>query len=565
MPHPWLTTIYETIPFVYSGSSFHRDDTRNKYFWGRAIVTSQRNVALCRGKPHRRYVLRRVDEEGVPVFGQDDGDDEPTEYLMDHRGNYDMSLDAGKARVMMNKNGGGAAEEGEGEEGKEKAGEGEKGSKGVESESKESKRVENGNKESKGVESENKESKGAENGNKESKDKPIKMEEEEDGKERESEVRREKRPSSKGSPPASHIPLPSNSKKRGRKKKDEGSPVVERSAHPLPPPPLPPCTASPSVSLPYLPFLPLALRPRSSPPSSPPSPSKLAEDVYVWPESDDDQCNMSTSSDILSNKENLDPCISSSVSSSDTSSTSSSNTSTSSAASVPPSSLPHASASKIVYPSSSSDRPSYYSHSSSHPSSYPASHPSSYLLPPSSSHASPPKKRMRAENTQYGGYHFKSRLEARTAVFLDTLGVEWQYESVTISYADRAKTYTCDFFLPDLSSGLFLEIKPSYPSDEEVLKAEHLCVQQRRDVAIVYNTSFLLPFKRARVVESYDAPPLRALLFRYEKNTKKTSWTDACVWKERDGVFFLEPRRSVDDLEWKTDVLVRAYAAARDL
>jgi len=172
---------------------------------------------------------------------------------------------------------------------------------------------------------------------------------------------------------------------------------------------------------------------------------------------------------------------------------------------------------------------------------------------------------MRAENTQYGGYHFKSRLEARTAAFLDTLGVEWQYESVTISYADRAKTYTCDFFLPDLSSGLFLEIKPSYPSDEEVLKAEHLCVQQRRDVAIVYNTSFLLPFKRARVVESYDAPPLRALLFRYEKNTKKTSWTDACVWKERDGVFFLEPRRSVDDLEWKTDVLVRAYAAARDL
>jgi hypothetical protein len=30
--------------------------------------------------------------------------------------------------------------------------------------------------------------------------------------------------------------------------------------------------------------------------------------------------------------------------------------------------------------------------------------------------------------TRYKGYHFRSRLEARWAVFFDALGLRWQYE-----------------------------------------------------------------------------------------------------------------------------------------
>ena len=35
---------------------------------------------------------------------------------------------------------------------------------------------------------------------------------------------------------------------------------------------------------------------------------------------------------------------------------------------------------------------------------------------------------LRAIQTEYKGYRFRSRLEARWAVFFDTLGVKWEYE-----------------------------------------------------------------------------------------------------------------------------------------
>jgi hypothetical protein len=35
---------------------------------------------------------------------------------------------------------------------------------------------------------------------------------------------------------------------------------------------------------------------------------------------------------------------------------------------------------------------------------------------------------IKAIETRYKGYRFRSRLEARWAVFFDALGVEWEYE-----------------------------------------------------------------------------------------------------------------------------------------
>ena len=36
---------------------------------------------------------------------------------------------------------------------------------------------------------------------------------------------------------------------------------------------------------------------------------------------------------------------------------------------------------------------------------------------------------IKAIETMYKGYHFRSRLEARWAVFFDTLGIPWKYEN----------------------------------------------------------------------------------------------------------------------------------------
>ena len=42
----------------------------------------------------------------------------------------------------------------------------------------------------------------------------------------------------------------------------------------------------------------------------------------------------------------------------------------------------------------------------------------------------------KAVQTEYKGYLFRSRLEARWAVFFDTLGIQWEYEPEGIVLSD---------------------------------------------------------------------------------------------------------------------------------
>lgn len=64
---------------------------------------------------------------------------------------------------------------------------------------------------------------------------------------------------------------------------------------------------------------------------------------------------------------------------------------------------------------------------------------------------------IQAIETQYKGYRFRSRLEARWAVFFDALNIEWEYEKEGY---DLGKTgwYLPDFWLPKQKT--FLEVKP---------------------------------------------------------------------------------------------------------
>jgi hypothetical protein len=82
---------------------------------------------------------------------------------------------------------------------------------------------------------------------------------------------------------------------------------------------------------------------------------------------------------------------------------------------------------------------------------------------------------IKAIETEYKGYMFRSRLEARWAVFFDTLGIEWKYEyqgfereivdrmdmdgNVLSSHMER---YLPDFYLPNYGghgSHLYVEVK----------------------------------------------------------------------------------------------------------
>ena len=65
--------------------------------------------------------------------------------------------------------------------------------------------------------------------------------------------------------------------------------------------------------------------------------------------------------------------------------------------------------------------------------------------------------------TVYNGYRFRSRLEARWAVFFDAAGIKYQYEPEGFEFGDGIK-YLPDFYLPDFK--IHVEIKPSRELDD---------------------------------------------------------------------------------------------------
>lgn len=72
---------------------------------------------------------------------------------------------------------------------------------------------------------------------------------------------------------------------------------------------------------------------------------------------------------------------------------------------------------------------------------------------------------MKAIQTQYGGYKFRSRLEARWAVVMDALGIQFEYERE--GYELKSGKYLPDFWLPKHNK--WLEIKgqnPNYLEDK---------------------------------------------------------------------------------------------------
>lgn len=68
----------------------------------------------------------------------------------------------------------------------------------------------------------------------------------------------------------------------------------------------------------------------------------------------------------------------------------------------------------------------------------------------------------KAITTVYNGFKFRSRLEARWAVFMDTVGVQYEYEKEGYDLGKHGY-YLPDFWLPVLNA--WLEIKPGNTED----------------------------------------------------------------------------------------------------
>lgn len=93
---------------------------------------------------------------------------------------------------------------------------------------------------------------------------------------------------------------------------------------------------------------------------------------------------------------------------------------------------------------------------------------------------------MKAIETIYKNYKFRSRLEARYAVFFDLLGIEWSYEEEGYELNDGT-WYLPDFNLPTFNGGMFVEVKPKFTIREKE-KCADLCRESDRAVLLAEGT-----------------------------------------------------------------------------
>lgn len=81
---------------------------------------------------------------------------------------------------------------------------------------------------------------------------------------------------------------------------------------------------------------------------------------------------------------------------------------------------------------------------------------------------------IRAIETEYNGYKFRSRLEARWAVFFDAAGIKYEYETEGVELRDRNK-YLPDFYLPEFDT--HVEVKGKRPGyEQEILRIPEFIV-----------------------------------------------------------------------------------------
>ena len=99
---------------------------------------------------------------------------------------------------------------------------------------------------------------------------------------------------------------------------------------------------------------------------------------------------------------------------------------------------------------------------------------------------------MKAIETAYRGYRFRSRLEARWAVFFDALGLKWEYEKEGF-HLPGGEMYLPDFYLPESKS--WIEIKGGPATDKEIDK----CVDFLKGKIIASEATDLIALADAKV------------------------------------------------------------------
>lgn len=129
--------------------------------------------------------------------------------------------------------------------------------------------------------------------------------------------------------------------------------------------------------------------------------------------------------------------------------------------------------------------------------------------------------------TKYKGILFRSRLEARWAVFLDKLNIKWFYEFE--GYDLDGVWYLPDFWLPTFSGGMFMEVKPQNLVGVEMEKCMRLVEATKKQIWLAvghpdykaYNVLYYATHTGIGKVDFYKGTPNFAKAERENR-----MWTD---------------------------------------
>lgn len=147
--------------------------------------------------------------------------------------------------------------------------------------------------------------------------------------------------------------------------------------------------------------------------------------------------------------------------------------------------------------------------------------------------------------TRYDGHRFRSRREARWAVFFKEAGIDAQYEEQGYDLGEAG------WYLPDFRinrgtpAGHFFEVKGVTPTREELAKAEALCEQSKLPV-YVYYADVQLPAS-AQLCEMSEKTYLDGVFQECERAMAR-SWLERGEYGDAVGEVTLR-RAWIDDLK----------------
>jgi len=158
---------------------------------------------------------------------------------------------------------------------------------------------------------------------------------------------------------------------------------------------------------------------------------------------------------------------------------------------------------------------------------------------------------VKAIETRYNGYRFRSRLEARWAVFFENIGIKYKYETEGFDFGNGHR-YLPDFWLPQVN--LWAEVKACNPTADEVLSVIQLVERTGNGCLFLIDepdvqTYFALELSRMPDASIGDLQPVEYILFsRY---------------LEREHRFYCSPGDGLDGYEEEIKAAVHAARSAR--